>query len=79
MSFELVRQLQKMAMAVEQVCRVWEVSRWGYYAARLRNKVVPAACEASVQLKAAFAASGGVYGSRRLRTEVALRGVLMGL
>ena len=63
--------MEEKAVAVEQVCRLLEVSRSGDYAARLRNKVVPAACEASVQLKAAFAASGGAYGSRRLRTAVA--------
>ena len=35
-------------------------------------------CEASVRLKAAFAASGQAYGSRRLRAAVALGGVVMG-
>ena len=79
MSFELVRQLQEKAVAVEQVCRLLAVSRSGYYAARRRSKAAPAVCEASVQLKAAFAASGGAYGSRRLRTAVASRGVVMGL
>ena len=79
MSFELARRLQEKAVAVEQVCRLLEVSRSGYYAARRRSRVVPAVCEASVHLKAAFAASGGAYGSRRLRTAVASRGVVMGL
>ena len=79
MSFELVRQLQEKAVAVEQVCGLLAVSRSGYYAARRRSKAAPAVCEASVQLKAAFAASGGAYGSRRLRTAVASRGVVMGL
>ena len=36
-------------------------------------------CEAGVQLKAAFAASGGAYGSRRLRTTVESRGVVIGI
>jgi transposase InsO family protein len=36
-------------------------------------------CEASVHLRAAFAASGGAYGSRRLRTAVASRGLEIGL
>ena len=36
-------------------------------------------CQASVQLKGAFAASEGTFGSRRLRTEVALRGVVIGI
>ena len=61
------------------MCRVLEVSRSGYYAARRRSRAEPAVCEAVVQLKAAFAASGGVYGSRRLRTAVASRGVVMGI
>ena len=79
MSFELVRQLQKKAVAVEQMCRVLEVSQSDYYAARRRGRVQPAVCEASVQLKVAFAASGGAFGIRRLRTAVASRGVVMGI
>ena len=79
MSFELARQLQKKAVAVEQVCRLLEVSRSGYYAARRRSRLALVVCEASVHLKAAFAASGGAYGSRCLRTAVASRGVVMGL
>ena len=74
MSFELVRQLQEKAVAVEQACRVLAVSRSGYYAARRRRNAAPAVCEASVHLKAAITASGGAYGSRRLRTAVAARG-----
>ena len=79
MSFELVRQLRDKAVPVEQTCRVLEVSRSGYYAACRRSRVQPVVCEASVQLKAAFAASGGAYGSRRLRTAVESRGVVIGI
>ena len=79
MSFALVRQLREQAVPLEQTCRVLEVSRSGYYATRRRGRVQPAVCEASVQLKAAFAASGGAHGSRRLRTAVAARGVVMGI
>jgi transposase InsO family protein len=79
MSFKLVRQLQEKAVPVDQVCRVLEVSRSGYYAARKRSQAQPVVCQDSVQLKAAFAASGGAYGSRRLRTAVASRGVVMGI
>lgn len=61
------------------VRRVLAVSRSGYYTARKRNQVLPAVCEASVQLKAAFAASSGAYGSRRLRTATASRGTLIGI
>ena len=78
MSFKLVRQLQEKAVAVDQACRVLDVSRSGYYAVRRRSLALPAVCEASVQLKAAFAASGGAYGSRRLLAAVASRGIVMG-
>jgi putative transposase len=61
------------------MCRELEVSRSGYYAARRRSRVQPTVCEASVQLKAAFAASGGAYGSQRLRTAVASRRVAIGI
>ena len=77
MSFELIEQLQQKAVAVEQLCRVLQVSRSGYYAARKRCRLGTSLCEASVHLKAAFAASGGVYGSRRLCTALASRGVVM--
>jgi hypothetical protein len=74
MSFQFIEQLQHKdnAVPVEQLCRVLEVSRSGYYAARKRRQIPPAVCQASVHLKAAFAASGGAYGSRRPRAAVAL-------
>ena len=79
MSFQLIEQLQQKAVPVDQMCRVLAVSRSGYYAARRRSQAQPAVCEASVQLKSAFAASGGAYGSRRLRTALASRGVAVGI
>ena len=79
MSFQLVEQLQQKAVPVNQVCRALGVSRSGYYAARKRDQTPPMVCEASVHLRAAFAASGGAYGSRRLRTAVASRGLEIGL
>ena len=79
MSFQLIEQLQQKAVPVDQMCRVLAVSRSGYYAARRRSQKQPAVCEASVQLKSAFAASGGVYGSRRLCTAMASRGVVIGI
>ena len=79
MSFQLVEQLQQKAVPVNQMCRVLGISRSGYYTARKRDQVQPAVCEASVHLKAAFAASGGAYGSRRLRTAVASRGIVIGI
>ena len=74
MSFELVRQLQEKAVAVEQMCRVLEVSRAGYDAARRHGRVQPVVCEASVQLKAAFAASG-----RALQLAIVQRQAAAGL
>ena len=79
MCFKPVQQLQEKAVPVDQMCRVLEVSRPGYYATRRRGRSQPAVCEASVQLKAASAASGGAYGSRCLRTAVAARGIVMGI
>lgn len=79
MSYQLVEQLQQKAVPVNQLCRVLALSRSGFYTARKRAQVQPAVCEASVHLKAAFAASGGAYGSRRLRTAVASRGVVIGI
>ena len=79
MSFQLVEQLQQKAVPVNRVCRVLGVSRSGYYTARKHAQAQHVVCEASVHLRAAFAASGGAYGSRRLRTAVASRGLEIGL
>jgi transposase InsO family protein len=79
MSFQLVEQLQQKAVPVNQVCRVLGISRSGFYTARKRALIQPMVCEASVHLRAAFAASRGAYGSRRLRTAVASRGLKIGL
>ena len=79
MSFGLVAQLQQKASPINQMCRVLAISRSGYYSARKRAQAPQTVCQASVHLKAAFAASGGAYGSRRLRTAVALRGVEIGI
>jgi putative transposase len=71
--------LQGKAVTVSQTCRTLEVSRSGYYAAAKRRSTAPVVCAASVHLKAAFAASGRTYGSRRLRTALHMSGVAMGL
>ena len=82
MSYQLVEDLQKKAclkVAVSQACRVLEVSRSGYYAnvaAHKQRLAAPVVCAASVHLKAAFAASHKAYGSRRLRTAMAERGLV---
>ena len=78
MSYQLVEDLQKKAVTVSQACRILEVSRSGYYAAEKLRRAAPVACVASVHLRAAFAASGRTYGSRRLRAALGTRGVMMG-
>ena len=73
-----MEQLQKKAVSVSQACRVLQVSPSGYYAARLRSRQAPVVCADSVHLKAAFAASGRAYGSRRLCAALQQQGVTMG-
>jgi len=50
MSFQLIEQLQLKdnIVPVEQLCRVLEVSRSGYYTARTRSRTPPSVCEASL-------------------------------
>ena len=81
MSYQLVEDLHKKAVpaiTVSQACRILEVSRSGYYAAAKRRRAAPVVCAASVYLKAAFAASGRTYGSRRPLTALRARGLTMG-
>lgn len=77
MSYQLIHQLQKEAIPVQQSCRVLAVSRSGYYAAQ-RRAAKPSVCKASVHLKAAFTASHQSYGSRRLVTAMANAGFTIG-
>lgn len=77
MIYQLVRQLQKEAIPVQQSCRVLDVSRSGYYEAQ-RRSAKPVVCKAGVHLKAAFLASGQSYGSRRLVTAMADAGFRIG-
>jgi putative transposase len=78
MSYQFVEQLHKKAVPVERLCRVLGVSRSGYYGARQRAKLAPKACLVSTQLKAEFAASGKVYGSRRLGAVLRAQGLRIG-
>ena len=78
MSYQLVEQLHKKAVTVERLCRVLGVSRSGYYGARQRAKLAPKACLVSTQLKAEFAASGRVYGGRRLGAVLRAQGLYIG-
>ena len=65
MSHRLVAKLSEKAVTVGALCRVLGFSRSGYYGSRQRALSGAEVCAASVQLKAEFAASGRVYGSRR--------------
>lgn len=68
MKYRIVKQLKaKEAIPVEHGCRALETSRSGYYAALRRANEPAKACLSSTLLKAAFAASGRSYDSRRLR------------
>lgn len=78
MSYQLVEQLHKKAVPVGHLCRVLGVSRSGYYGCRQRAKLAPKACLVSTQLKAEFAASGKVYGSRRLSAVLCAQGLRTG-
>lgn len=64
--------------SIKQLCRVLEVSRSGYYAARVRATRPRAACSDSVHAKAAFEASGRTYGSRRLSAALRAQGIDIG-
>ena len=78
MSYQLVEQLHKKAVTVERLCRVLGVSRSGYYGARKRARTAPKVCAASVHVKTEFAASGRVYGSRRLSAVLCAKGLQLG-
>ena len=78
MSYQLIEALQKKAISVSQACRVLDVNRSGYYAAAKRSQAAPMVCADSAHVKAAFAASGRTYGSRRIRTALCSQGVTMG-
>ena len=81
MSYQLVEDLHKKAVpaiTVSQACRILDVSRSGYYAAAKGRRTAPRVCAASVHLRAAFAASGRTYGSRRLCAALRTLGVTMG-
>ena len=78
MNDQIVEQLHKKAVTVGQLCRMLSVSRSGYYGTRQRAKLGPKACLVSTQVKAEFAASGKVYGSRRLCAVLRSQGLHIG-
>ena len=77
MSYRVVAHLQKEAVSVSRACRVLGVSRSGYYAHR-QAKPSPARVQESVHVSAAFAASGGSYGSRRVMRALQAQGLRIG-
>ena len=77
MIYRLIAQWQQKA-DVMRMCRLLGVSRSGYYAAQQRLRAAPKVCAASVHLQFAFAASGGNYGSRRLRAALLSQGRRIG-
>ena len=78
MSYALIGDLKKKAIPISQACRALGVSRSGYYSATQSSLAPPKVCAASVHLKAAFAASGRTYGSRRLCTALQSQGLPIG-
>jgi transposase InsO family protein len=73
----LINELQKKAVPVAQSCRVLGVSRSGFYEAMQRAEK-SAICKSAVHVRAAFAASGQSYGSRRVVAALANQGVKIG-
>jgi transposase InsO family protein len=63
---------------VARLCKLLGVSRSGYYAARERQRRPVAVCVDSVALVGAFHASGGSYGSRRLKAALRAQGRKVG-
>lgn len=68
---------RQMKATVSQICRVLEVSRSAYYAAKTKaNKA--SLCVTTVHMKAAFAASNRSYGSRRLVAALQAKNIVIG-
>jgi transposase InsO family protein len=76
-SYRVIAHLQQEAVSVSRACRVLGVSRSGYYAHR-QAKPSPARVQQKVHVSAAFAASGGSYGSRRVMRALQGQGLRIG-
>lgn len=61
-----------------QLCRALGVSRSGLHAALKRRQQRPVITEQAVQVRAAFAASGGTYGTRRISAALRQQGIHAG-
>ena len=77
MSYRVVAHLQQEAVSVSDACRVLQVSRSGYYA---HQRARPSAkrLQEQTHVKAAFAASGASYGSRRVMHALREQGLRLG-
>ena len=76
--YQCISQLQRKADSVASLCRLLEVSRSGYYAARAKVSEPTRTCSLISHIKAAFAVSGRCYGSRRLRVALHDQGIEVG-
>lgn len=77
MIYRLIVQEQQKAPTT-RLCRLFGVSRSGYYAAH-RGLLQPTkACPVAASLKALFMASGRTYGSRRLQAALKAQGIQHG-
>ena len=77
MIYQIISQMQKKAIPVQQSCRILGVSRSGYYEAKHRS-AKQVFCKTSVHLKTAFMASHKSYGSRRLVSAMGMQGIKIG-
>ena len=78
MTYQCIEQLQQKAESASLLCRLLDVSRSGYYAARWRARQPAQVCPVTTHLQAAFAESGRSYGSRRLLVAMRNRRVKVG-
>jgi putative transposase len=76
-TYRVVNHLQQEAVSVSHACRVLQVSRSGYYAHR-RAKPSAKSLQERTHVKAAFAASGASYGSRRVMHALRQQGLHIG-
>ena len=72
----MIDQWQEKA-SVTRLCRLLSVSRSGMYAAR-RRRSAPSRCALAAPVQAALEASGGNYGSRRVREALKAHGLMVG-
>ena len=75
MKYQCITQLQEKADGIASLCRLLDVSRSGYYAAQQRARQPIKLSGVTPHVKAAFAASGRTYGSRRLCAELGHKGM----